>query len=86
MKIHFSKTDNSEIVMKVDDTEFSPKDYILMIKEIKNNKDIEVVYDEKITPEEKASIDSMIAEINNIKNEPIKSVGAFDEDFDDLPF
>ncbi len=67
MKLKFKKNENKEILVKINGKDFSTKDYIEMIKEINNEKKIEVEFGKNVTEEEQESVLSMFNDINNIK-------------------
>ena len=95
MKLRFEKNKDGEIIVKVDEKTFSTKDYIEMIKEIKNEKKIDADFGSDITEEEEISVKSMLESINNIEeadyqetNSVDESVGEDEEEInpDDIPF
>ncbi|MBT4516998.1 MAG: hypothetical protein HOC78_03805 [Candidatus Komeilibacteria bacterium] len=95
MKLRFEKNKDGEIIVKVDEKTFSTKDYIEMIKEIKNEKKIDAEFGSDITEEEEISVKSMLESINNIEeadyqetNSVDESVGEDEEEInpDDIPF
>ncbi len=67
MKLKFIKNTNSETSVLINDREFKTSDYIDIVKSVKNDDPIEVEYQDTYTIDEKASIDKMIKEINQIK-------------------
>ncbi len=69
MKLFFDKKEDGEIFVQVEGKEFSPTDYIRMVKEIKRKEKIEAAYGEKITLDEKNSVETMLREINRINEE-----------------
>lgn len=72
MKLRFGKNKKGEFFVKVNEKDFSTKDYIEMIKKVKNKEKIEVEFEEGIAIEEQSNIESMINEINNIKGTDFK--------------
>jgi hypothetical protein len=73
MKLKFTRTEKGEISLTIDKKVFDTHDYLEIVKELKTNKKLELdKFDEKISPEEQASIESMVDEINSIKfdNDP----------------
>lgn len=90
MKLKFEKNENGEISARVAGKDFSPKDYIEMVKEIKNNEEIEVEFGEGLTEEEMDSVNSMIEDINNIttiNSEEIEDSREGNKvELDDVPF
>lgn len=94
MKLKFEKNKKRETFVKVDGKDFSTKDYIEMIKKIKNKEKIEVEFEEDITTEEQGNIESMINEINSIKEFDFKEQEREEENTDqydeikmeDIPF
>ncbi len=65
MELEFNKNEGV-ISIKINDQEFTTRDYTLMIKEIKDKNTIVARYGEEITEEEKKTIDSMLTQINKI--------------------
>lgn len=87
MKLHFEKKEAGEISVQVDGIDFATKDYIRMVKEIKDKLKVEVSYSEQITEEEKGRINSMISELNALsETKSTAKEPEVDEDLDDLPF
>ena len=67
MKLKFEKNKDGIISVKVGDRNFATKDYIQMIKDIKSEEKIEAEFGDDITQEEQDSVNSMLEEINKIK-------------------
>lgn len=67
MKLKFEKSEEGEISVKIEDRNFVTKDYIQMIKDIKSDEKMEAEFSEEITQEEQNSVNSMLDEINKIK-------------------
>ena len=87
MKLKFEKNKNGEITIKVDGKDFSTKDYIQMIKKIKNEEKIEPEFGGNITEEEQNSVNSMIDDLNNIKESKVDESEAKEEiNVDNIPF
>ena len=90
MKLHFDKNTDGEIFAQVDGKDFSTKDYIRMIKEIKNKERIEADFGEQITQDEKERVNEMLMEINLVGQsdiDPDDDGGENSEgDLADLPF
>lgn len=85
MILSFEKSDKDETIVRVDGKEFSSKDYITMVKEIKERRDIEVTFDEGIPEEDRESVIQMIQKINSVgrvEPEPVQEESLED----DLPF
>ncbi len=69
MKLKFTKNKNEEILLTMNGKEFDTNDYLEIVKNIKDDKKIELEdFDETISPEEQESIKEMIKEINLIGN------------------
>ena len=97
MKLKFEKNENEEIFVKINGEDFFTKDYIEMIKEVKKEKKIEAEFGENITEEEQKSVESMLKDINDIKelgykedkNEGLESEDGEEGDeikIEDIPF
>jgi hypothetical protein len=69
MKLHFDKKEDGEIYAQVEGKDFSTKDYIQMIKEVKSEKKIEASFGKQITQDEQDSVKEMLVEINQINKE-----------------
>jgi len=86
MKLKFQKNDDGNIKILVGDKIFSTKFYIEMIKEIKNEENIEAEFSENISEEEKKEVNAMLAKINNIRENDTSEETDDNEEIDDLPF
>lgn len=94
MKLKFEKSENGVISVKIGDNDFVTKDYIKMIKDIKNGEKIEAEFGDNISKEERDSVSSMFKDINSIKEtsaDENKEAAAIeypegDINPDDLPF
>ncbi len=88
MKLKFRKNEKGEILVEVDGKSFSTKDYIEMIKEIKNEKKIEAEFEKNITNDERNYVESMLNDLNKINETTDNAVEDYDEagEAGDLPF
>ncbi|MCK5332454.1 hypothetical protein KAJ41_01155 [Candidatus Parcubacteria bacterium] len=84
MKIKFTKKESGEISATIKGDDFSPEDYITMIKELKKGEGLEVEFEGDISKEEQGHINSMIEAINDI--EKTASVEDEETNSDDMPF
>lgn len=75
MKLKFEKTKDGAISVKIGDRSFTTKDYIQMIKDIKNEEKMEAEFGDGITQEEQNSVNSMLDEVNNIKETEAEDEG-----------
>ena len=71
MKLKFGKKPSGDIFVKVGEKNFSTKDYIRMVKEIKKGKKIGKEFGKNITREEQKSVESMLEEINSIRKQAL---------------
>ena len=82
MKLHFDKKEDGEIYVQINGKDFSTKDYIQMVKDIRDEKKIEASHGKQITQEEQDSIKEMLVEINQINKEnPETEEETEDDDF-----
>jgi len=86
MNLIFNKDKDGKILVTIDGKDFTTKDYISMIKEIKEGKDIKVSFDGDVSSEEKENINSMISDINNIKEIDKIKIDESDIDPESIPF
>jgi len=86
MNLIFNKDKDGKILVTIDGKDFTTKDYINMIKEIKEGKDIKVSFDGDVSSEEKENINSMISDINNIKEIDKIKIDESDIDSESIPF
>ena len=89
MKLKFIKNEDGVISVKIGKEDFSTGDYIEMIKEIKNEKKIEVEFEENISEDEQDSVKLMIKDINNIGKADFNEKEEVVEDkikLEDIPF
>ena len=69
MKLKFTRKEDGNISLTINDKDFNTDDYLKIIKEVYDGNEIELDnFDESITEEEQASIKKMIEKINSIKN------------------
>lgn len=83
MKLVFTKNEEGEISVEVNDSLFETKDYVEMIKGIKKGDKVEVSYDEVFTSEETEKIDSMIDKINDISSDDDEDINSDSESGED---
>jgi len=83
MKLKFIKNEAGEVSVKIEEKDFCAKDYIKMIKEIKEGKKIEVDFEGKISKDEQDSVRLMIKKINNIKETNDNGNEEIDEETDE---
>ena len=69
MKLKFTRKEDGNISLTINDKDFNTDDYLRIIKEVYDGNEIKLDnFDESITEEEQASIKKMIEKINSIKN------------------
>ncbi len=96
MKLKFTRKEDGNISLTINDKDFNTDDYLKIIKEVYDGNEIELDnFDESITEEEQASIKKMIEKINSIKNDAMLDDMDNDSDTDtneedinpeDIPF
>lgn len=96
MKLKFTRNENGEVVLLVDQEPFCTEHYLEMVKSVKEKVEIEVEdFGDDITHDEQESIKKMIKEINEIEfsedqeNEDVEdfdSIGNNGNESEDLPF
>lgn len=90
MNLKFDRSDSGEITVEINGKGMRSADYITIIKEVKEGKNIEAEYGSGVTAEEKLSIEGMLKEINGIdlNSQSEGSIQYPEDDIDpeDIPF